>query len=311
MILESGTMGVNRPVDNPAAGYGTGVADDEAFCMARVLGQSGRYVSQQAVKGFRTMLVVTLCTVCVLSVSSGLLIGLSIRSARFSPWFSLTASVILLLVVIVVSRWSSRKLQTLEKQRMDMRRGATGETAVAVTLGDFPDNFYVIHDVTTPCGNLDHVVVGPTGVFVIDTKNWRGAVTADGKGELLLNGQPTDKPFVKSFVARIMGVKERVRVLAPRLDPYFQAVFVFTSARVNANWGTTGSVHCLRDEQLYEYIVEKSFGRKLDVREAERISRAFLGLAQMDTGFDSNVSSATPKMTRKPRLAAASVQQAG
>ena len=44
------------------------------------------------------------------------------------------------------------------------------------------------------------LVVGPTGVFVLDTKAWRGVVTSDGKGELLLNGQPTDKPYIRQFV---------------------------------------------------------------------------------------------------------------
>jgi hypothetical protein len=83
-----------------------------------------------------------------------------------------------------------------------MRRGAAGEIHVGNILTDFPDDFCVINDLTTPFGNLDHVVVGPTGVFVLDSKNWRGVVSADGKGELLLNGQPTDKPHVRQFVGR-------------------------------------------------------------------------------------------------------------
>src|SRR6185436_4270109 len=121
----------------------------------------------------------------------------------------------------------------------------------------------------------DHVVVGSTGVFLLDAKNWRGVVAADGKGELLCNGQATDKQLVRQFVGRIMGIKEKVRTLAPGLDPYFQPVFVFTSARVEAKWGTTGTVHCIRDDQLQGYIVEKEFGKKLKAQEVERIAQAF------------------------------------
>jgi hypothetical protein len=122
-------------------------------------------------------------------------------------------------------------------------------------------------------------------VFVLDAKNWRGVVSAAGNGELLLNNNPTDKPHVKQFVGRIMGIKDRVKALAPGLDPYFQAVFVFTSARVEAGWGTTGKLHCIRDEQLYDYIVESKRGNKLTNEQVETIAQAFLGLAHMDPDF--------------------------
>jgi hypothetical protein len=129
------------------------------------------------------------------------------------------------------------------------------------------------------------VVVGPTGVFVIDTKNWRGVVSADGKGELLLNGKPTDKPFVRQFVARMMGIREKVKLMASGREVFYEAVFVFTAARVDANWGTTSNVNCIRDEQLDEYIVQKKFGGKLETDEAERIAQAFLAVARMDKDF--------------------------
>ena len=128
-------------------------------------------------------------------------------------------------------------------------------------------------------------MVGPTGVFVLDAKNWRGMVAADGKGELLLNGKPTDKQQIRPFVARIMAVKEKIGVLVPEFDLYFQAAFVFTSARVDTKWGSTKSMHCIREDQLPHYIVEKEFGRGLKRNEVERIARAFLGLAHMDKDF--------------------------
>jgi hypothetical protein len=134
---------------------------------------------------------------------------------------------------------------------------------------------------------------------LLDTKNWRGVVSASNQGELLCNGKPTDKPFVRQFVGRIMGIKERVNALAPGLDPYFQAVFVFTSARVDANWGTTKSVHCIRDEQLHDYIVESKRGNKLKKEQVETIAQAFLGLAHMDKDF-----TAKAKQPERPRVSA-------
>ena len=44
----------------------------------------------------------------------------------------------------------------------------------------------IFHDLALPGAdaNLDHLVIGPTGVFVIDSKQWTGQVyqTADGLG---------------------------------------------------------------------------------------------------------------------------------
>src|SRR4029450_6068736 len=46
------------------------------------------------------------------------------------------------------------------------------------------DGFVIFHDLAMPGSdvNVDHLVIGPTGVFVIDSKQWTGQVhqTADG-----------------------------------------------------------------------------------------------------------------------------------
>ena len=210
----------------------------------------------------------------------GLFPGLTLPSAA-----GILGSIVLLLLLCGVGDWTLRRAEELDRERTNFARGADGENSVATILEGFPDEFRVINDLTTPCGNLDHVVVGPTGVFCLDAKNWRGVVCADGKGELLCNGNPLDQPFVRQFVARVMGIKDRVKTLAPGLDPFFKTVFVFTSARVDANWGTTGNLHCIRDDQLFKYIVEDKMGNGLTKEEVSTIAQAFHALAHMDTDF--------------------------
>jgi hypothetical protein len=82
-----------------------------------------------------------------------------------------------------------------------------------------------------------------------------------------------------------MGIKDKVKTLTDGLEPYFKPVFVFTSAKVDALWGTTRSVHCVRDEQLFDYTVEAKKGKILPAKEVEAIAQAFLGLAHMDADF--------------------------
>ena len=147
-----------------------------------------------------------------------------------------------------------------DKQLHDSRKeekGADGERDFAKFLNELPDTYTVICDLdfADSYGNIDHLVIGPTGVFAIDVKRWSGNVTSDGKGELLLNGKPTDKPQVRYFTRRTMDLKDRIKALA-RLEPYVQCVFAFLHTHVDAKWGTTGAVHCIRADQIVDYVTK-------------------------------------------------------
>jgi hypothetical protein len=84
-----------------------------------------------------------------------------------------------------------------------------------------------------------------------------------------------------------MDIKEKIKVLSP-VESYIQGVFAFPSAYVEAKWGTTGYIHCVKDEGLYDHIVENKRSRKLTKEEIDGLSQAFLALATMDKGFGSN-----------------------
>jgi hypothetical protein len=59
--------------------------------------------------------------------------------------------------------------------------GSFGEQRTAKALTPLLDRGWVIvHDLARANANLDHVLIGPAGAFVLDTKNWRGTAHADG-----------------------------------------------------------------------------------------------------------------------------------
>jgi hypothetical protein len=60
--------------------------------------------------------------------------------------------------------------------------GAEGEERVAKHLSLLGGPYRVIHDVVLPDmrGNIDHIVLGPNGVFVIETKNNNGFISCNG-----------------------------------------------------------------------------------------------------------------------------------
>ena len=57
------------------------------------------------------------------------------------------------------------------------RSGAEGEKATAKALKKLPSGWQVVHDIDIGRGNVDHVVVGPPGVFALDTKSLSGVVS--------------------------------------------------------------------------------------------------------------------------------------
>ncbi len=79
---------------------------------------------------------------------------------------------------------------------------AAGDRLTAEALDVLPTSAWVVlHDVAWPGrrrATIAHVVIGPPGVFVVDTKNWSGRVTLDG-GVLRQNG--------RSRAASVQGVE--------------------------------------------------------------------------------------------------------
>lgn len=246
--------------------------------MAKVLGKTGRYVTSQSIKAYQKQFLFIFIVFAILAFFDGYLFGM-----RKIP-FALIFTSIFTGAVAMSLKWLNKKIKELETERINFRKGAIGEAVIGYILEGFPDEFRVINDLTTPFGNIDHVVIGPTGAYVIDTKNWKGVVAADGNGELLCNGKPTQKPEIKNLTRRIMSIREKIKVLSS-LDSYVQGVFAFPSAYVDAKWGTTGYVYCVTDERLYECIVENKKGNKLSKNEIDSLSRAFFALAGMDKDF--------------------------
>ncbi|GGI07033.1 hypothetical protein GCM10011354_22070 [Egicoccus halophilus] len=72
-------------------------------------------------------------------------------------------------------------------------KGAAGEEAVGRRLARLPEPWAVVHDlpIGTRGANLDHLVLGPSGVFSLNTKHLSGRVTVYDRA-VLVNGRKTD-----------------------------------------------------------------------------------------------------------------------
>ena len=93
------------------------------------------------------------------------------------------------------ARRAREKAERLARRAEMFEKGAEGETATAAVLATLPPGWTAIHDVRWPSrrlANIDHVLVGPGGIFVIDSKNWSGRITLED-GHLRQNGRSREK----------------------------------------------------------------------------------------------------------------------
>lgn len=85
-------------------------------------------------------------------------------------------------------------------------KGSEGEGAVETELEKLPQGFFIFHDISTGRGNVDHLVVGPTGIFTIETKRWKGSPKVKD-GYLYVGGQSCYKPLNQAF-AEAMAIRD-------------------------------------------------------------------------------------------------------
>jgi hypothetical protein len=92
---------------------------------------------------------------------SGTLAGLLLGSAGF------------VMIAIGFTYWNGES---------NTRKGWQGEVAMAAELSYLSDDYLLLNDVMLPGarGNIDHILVGPSGVFVFETKNYAGKYVCYG-----------------------------------------------------------------------------------------------------------------------------------
>lgn len=106
------------------------------------------------------------------------------------------------------------QLDHAERAERAWTAGAEGEARVARILDELGlQGWKALHDVRwpgRPKANLDHLLIGPGGVIVIDAKNWTGNVQL-ANGVLRQNGYSRER--------EVSGVAEQCAAVAALLEP--------------------------------------------------------------------------------------------
>ncbi len=119
--------------------------------------------ARAAVQRLRLRTLVTLGVLAVATAALGRAFGL--HDLRF-----IGSELALLATIFVISRYV---LPLVERRD----RGASAEEHVGSLLEQLPaSEWHVIHDASLGRGNVDHILIGPAGIYTIETKSHPGPV---------------------------------------------------------------------------------------------------------------------------------------
>jgi hypothetical protein len=113
------------------------------------------------------------------------ILGMGVGGGVLGGLFASRQGLVLSVLVTVAAAWMLRFQSSPDARAW--RRGAAGERRTARVLAALERHGWaVLHDLALPGSraNIDHLVIGPGGVFVIDSKQYRGRLQLDRFGRL-------------------------------------------------------------------------------------------------------------------------------
>jgi hypothetical protein len=187
-------------------------------------------------------------------------------SSKTVATFGLLVSLIVAVGFLYSVKAMGDKAEALSKRALDARRGAVAEEAVGNLLGELPAGYFVVHDFVSKRGNIDHIVISPKGILIIETKSHRGVVTSEGE-MLKRDGKPFEKDFIKqawaqAYFIRILLIRHGIS--APKSQP----VLLFANADVRVRQQVRG-VEIISRRYLPVYL--KLLQSRMTAKKAEKI----------------------------------------
>lgn len=166
--------------------------------------------------------------------------------------------------------WHTIKYIFGSKDQKIRRHGRQAELRVCSILEkNLPNTFLIVnnYNIDTPAGekDIDHIVVGPTGLFCIDTKGVTGFITInqDGGFDRKKNGYSRDS---KKHHKQVRGNVESLRRIFnhEKLKGYIHPMLCFTSANVDLD--EVGGVEIVYPGTLIESIMKpRANSRMVDI----------------------------------------------
>jgi hypothetical protein len=157
--------------------------------------------------------------------------------------------------------------------------GSEGEHQVTKLLkAKLNDDYFLINGAHfRGGGDIDHIVLAPNGLFVVETKNWSGKIACHGDTWQRERGKPSassPSKQAKRNATRVRNIVEASSVLAHG-GVWVEGVVVFTNRHANLDLSSP-SVPVVRLQELPSFIASYSRSGSYSRHQLEQIGKEIL-----------------------------------
>ncbi len=172
------------------------------------------------------------------------------------------------------------------KSYLNYSKGLQGEQVIIEALQNLPDSYYLINDVNLPkgYGNIDHVVLGTNGIFIIETKNFEGEIRCEGdnwykyKDTWEIPEEHEIKSPSKQVKRNALKLKQYIeskKIFSKSLRLWVEGMVVFSHDNVILRCNNP-TVPVFKVNQLCNYILNKGSRIKFSSQELEKVAKILL-----------------------------------
>lgn len=138
---------------------------------------------------------------------------------------------VLLLFLKFIPDLFLRRINKKGKEVTRARRGTYAEERVDDLFAGLSDQYFIINDVVSKIGNIDHVIIKKdAGIFLIETKSHHGKISVQEK-TIYLNGHLPEKDFISQTLNNAYWLRDRLKLIFEP-DVWIFPFIVFTNAFV-------------------------------------------------------------------------------
>lgn len=142
-----------------------------------------------------------------------------------------TGFLVLLLLLKFLPDLLLKRIDKKGKEVNKARKGAAAEERVDDLFVTLSDQYFIINDVVSKFGNIDHVIIKKdAGIFLIETKSHHGKISVQDKA-IFLNGHVPEKDFIAQTLNNAYWLRDKIKQLF-EANVWIYPIIVFTHAFV-------------------------------------------------------------------------------
>lgn len=162
----------------------------------------------------------------------------------------------------------------------NLRKGIKGEDFVIETLRNLDDSYCLFNDVRLDNGNIDHIVLGSNGIFVIETKNYSGEITCNGdswtqRKNLLEYDIRSPSKQLKYNAWKLKNILKNQKL-------WVNEILVFTNPDATLEMNNP-TVNIVNPDELCKFIKARKSKIRLSQKELKEIEKIMLKLSSLES----------------------------